>query len=472
MAPDGQTAADVNRILILESDPDTAAELDSRLRYLRCNPVIADAAGEAPADLIRDDWTAVIVGHIAASSPLQSLFKRLSAAQRELPVLYFRDDEAESALVTGCEPGHAWPIDQPMRRRQLSAYVARARRYRKIERDRRSRISGNSPGINEVRRAIEQVAAHDTTVLIHGESGTGKELVARTLHDLSERASGPFVPINCGAIQAELLESELFGHDKGSFTGAIADRKGRFELAAGGTLFLDEIGDMSLAMQVKLLRVLQNREFRTVGGSRTVRADCRIVAATHKDLRKCIEAGEFREDLFYRLNVFPITMPALRKRVSDLPLLLEELMLSQCEDGGARLRLTARALDALSRYSWPGNVRELGNLVERLAILNPTGSVDLEDLPAKYRSAAAAVPDDTSATRPDLGEFVAPAAQLGDGVDLKDILIGVEVRLIRQAMRQADGIVAEAARLLQLKRTTLVEKIRKYRLDSDTCSGF
>ena len=457
-----------SRVLILERDPERAADLEARIAYLECEPVVAAGRDSDPADLIRDDWTAVIVGQIAASQPLQSLFQRLSGAERQLPVLYLRDCDAEAQLVNDCQPGHAWPLDMPMKRRQLSAYLARARRYRRIEKDRRSRITGVSNPINEVRAAIERVAEHDTTVLINGESGTGKELVARTIHDLSERSAQPFVPVNCGAIQPELLESELFGHDKGAFTGAVADRKGRFELASGGTLFLDEIGDMSLAMQVKLLRVLQEQEFRTVGGGRKVRCDCRIVAATHRDLRKAIDAGEFREDLFYRLNVFPITMPPLRKRVSDLPLLLEELMLSQCEHGETRLRLTSRALAALAAYAWPGNIRELGNLVERLAILNPTGTVDLEDLPAKYQvSVPTTGPGDSHAARPAYSEFAVPAPKLGDGVDLKDVLVGVEVRLIRQALQQAGGVVAEAARLLQLRRTTLVEKIRKYRLESD-----
>jgi sigma-54 specific flagellar transcriptional regulator A len=288
-----------------------------------------------------------------------------------------------------------------------------------------------------------------------GESGTGKEMVARHVHELSPRAAKPFVPINCGAIPAELLESELFGHEKGAFTGAISARVGRFELAAGGTLFLDEIGDMSLHMQVKLLRVLQERTFERVGGNRTLKADVRIIAATHRDLEGAIAAGRFREDLYYRLNVFPIQMPRVAERIEDLPALTEQLLVRIERLTGARIELTARALDALAAYPWPGNVRELANLLERLVILQGGRRVDVADLPERYRPKAdnvARLPPPAAGALPD------------EGFDLKDHLSQVEQRYIREALARADGTIAGAARLLGMQRTTLVEKLRKYRL--------
>lgn len=459
-----------DRVLVLESDATRASCLCSRLRYLDCEVTSAKVSDAIDA-LSESEWTAVMVGEISASKPLQALFSRLSRTRQHLPVLYMSDATESRALIETCEFDFTWRLEAPLRRAQLSAFLARARRYKRLQKDRRSQITGRSRRVCEVRTAIEQVADHDTTVLVTGESGTGKELVARTVHALSGRSSQPFVPINCGAIQPELLESELFGHEKGAFTSAVKARKGRFELARGGTLFLDEIGDMSATMQVKLLRVLQEKRFRPVGANKSIEADCRIIAATHKDLPACIEGGVFREDLYYRLNVFPIKMPPLRKRVADLPQLLQELMICQKADGEASVRLTDRALAALAAYPWPGNIRELSNLVERVAILSPDGRVDLEDLPEKYQRATAAHSERSRQdARPSMAEFAEASTAIGTGVDLKEILAGVEVRLIRQALQQAGGIVAEAARLLQMQRTTLVEKLKKYRLEADTTS--
>ncbi|MGB5625891.1 MAG: sigma-54 dependent transcriptional regulator, partial [Woeseiaceae bacterium] len=306
-----------------------------------------------------------------------------------------------------------------------------------------------------VRQLIEQVADFDTNVLVTGQSGTGKELVARTIHDLSDRADKPFVPINCGAIPADLLESELFGHQKGAFTGAISARTGRFELAEGGTLFLDEIGDMSVDMQVKLLRVLQERTFERVGSGKTQRCDVRIIAATHKDLPKAVKDGEFREDLFYRLNVFPIEMPPLYKRVSDLPQLLKELLIAHRGEQHGDLRVSPEAAEVLANYSWPGNIRELSNLVERLAIIKPEGIIEVQDLPAKYCEARKA--EDAPANP------VSEALQLTNA-NLKESLQSLEQDLIEQAMQVSNGVVAKAARLLNMRRTTLVEKIGKYNI--------
>ncbi|MCK8516475.1 sigma 54-interacting transcriptional regulator [Methylonatrum kenyense] len=332
------------------------------------------------------------------------------------------------------------------------------------------RLIGSSRPMAVVRRLVQQVAATEATVLIRGESGTGKEVVARNIHMRSDRKHKPFVPINCGATPADLLESELFGHEKDAFSGAFTARQGRFEMAQGGTLFLDEIGDMSLHMQAKLLRALQERTFERVGGNKPIRTDARIVAATHRDLEKQIEDGQFREDLFYRLNVFPIDMPPLRERPSDIPELAENLLQRLDADGRGRVKLSQRALAALGQYDWPGNVRELSNLMERLVIVAESSSVCARDLPPQFQTASleeimadldASLDDDSLAVMP--GAATLPSVDWDNGgIDLKQMLGDMEVRLIREALSAANGVVAHAAKLLNLRRTTLVEKLRKY----------
>lgn len=359
---------------------------------------------------------------------------------------------------------------------------------RKLARD----LVGSSAQIEAIRRLIVQVAPAEASVLILGESGTGKEVVARGVHQLSPRASGPFVPVNCGAIPGELLESELFGHEKGAFTGAISSRQGRFEMAAGGTLFLDEIGDMPLQMQVKLLRVLQERCFERVGSNKTQNCDVRVIAATHQNLEERVEAGDFRMDLFYRLNVFPIDIPPLRQRVEDVPALVRRFVdLMEREQRGS-VTLGDEAMACLMRYPWPGNVRELSNLVERLAILHPEGEVDVSDLPSKFVNDRSAVTDDVADVMlrgeeaaamgmlrreseqpshdggaPELSSSPvdeAPALLGGEGMDLKTHLADLERSLMVQALEQTDWVVARAAKMLNLQRTTLVEKMRKYEI--------
>ncbi|MBL6816892.1 MAG: sigma-54-dependent Fis family transcriptional regulator [Pseudomonadales bacterium] len=362
-------------------------------------------------------------------------------------------------------------------------------------------LVGRSDPIQRVRHMMGQVANTEVSVLITGESGTGKEVVARNLHLNSARADKPFVPINCGAIPRELLESELFGHEKGAFTGAISSRVGRFELADGGTLFLDEIGDMPLTMQVKLLRVLQERSFERVGGVKTIQTDVRILAATHKDLEKMIDEGEFRQDLFYRINVFPIEMPSLRERATDVPLLLNELITAMEAEGRGSVRFNSGAIASLCRHNWPGNVRELANLVERMAILHPHGIVGLEDLPKKFlhlsdqeineaslsaTSLSQNSPSENSSTAAQsvvpiqgLSSSVSSSSGSGSpgflppdggsllplhGMDLKEYLANLEKDLIEQALDDSGGVVARAAHRLQIRRTTLVEKMRKYQL--------
>jgi sigma-54 specific flagellar transcriptional regulator A len=332
--------------------------------------------------------------------------------------------------------------------------------------------TGSTPGIRSLIDLIRQVAPFNTSVLILGESGTGKERVARSIHANSDRSEGVFVPVNCGAIPSELMESELFGHEKGAFTGALSARKGRFELAEGGTLFLDEIGDMSLEMQVKLLRVLQERSFERVGGNRSISCNVRIVAATHRDLKQAVAEGKFREDLYYRLNVFPLKVPALRERIGDLQMLVGELTAEVERNSGVSVGFSTGAMRQLASHQWPGNVRELANLVERMAIMHPGRTVEPGDLPADYQTD---VPDDprmevaaaASAAEEVVASNAAPEASEELSVDLKDHLQQIERELIEHALQRSKGVVAEAARMLSVGRTTLVEKIRKYDLDTD-----
>lgn len=329
-------------------------------------------------------------------------------------------------------------------------------------------LIGTSEAVQRIRHMMGQVANTEVSVLITGESGTGKEVVARNLHLNSSRANKPFVPLNCGAIARELLESELFGHEKGSFTGAISTRAGRFELADGGTLFLDEIGDMPLNMQVKILRVIQERSYERVGGVKTMKTDVRILAATHRDLEKLIKLGEFRQDLYYRINVFPIEMPPLRERAEDVPLLLNELITIMETEKRGSVRFNSAAIAVLQQYAWPGNVRELANLVERMAILHPHGIVGANDLPANLSGIDAdSKPADVvldPVDKREKPEPVTPSLLPLNGIDLKAYLANLEKEMISQALDDSSGVVARAAERLNMRRTTLGEKIKKYGL--------
>ena len=317
-------------------------------------------------------------------------------------------------------------------------------------------IVGKSPALCRALKQIETVSSADSTVLVHGETGTGKELLARAVHDLSGRRSGPFVKLNCAAISAGLLESELFGHEKGAFTGAFAQRVGRFEAAHGGTIFLDEVGEIPLDLQPKLLRVLQEREFERVGGSRTLRTDTRVVAATNRDLKDMVARGGFRSDLFYRLNVFPIRVPALRDRPEDIPLLVRHVVEDVCRRmGRSILRIPSSTMRVLCRYAWPGNVRELQNVVERAVILSagPVLEIDAEELEATDRP-----------SRTEDGE--------ADGTPLSMVRTALRQAQrdeILRALKEAGGRVGGpegAAAKLGLKRTTFIARMRKLGIEA------
>ncbi len=318
-------------------------------------------------------------------------------------------------------------------------------------------LIGESQAMQDLRQVITQVASSDTSVLILGESGTGKDVVASSIHKLSNRNKKSFVPVNCGAIPADLMESELFGHEKGAFTGALNKRQGRFELANSGTLFLDEIGDMPLTMQVKLLRVLQERQFERVGGNESINVDVRIIAATNQDLEKSIQKKQFRQDLYYRLNVFPIQVKPLRERAEDVPLLIDFFVQSIGQRLQRHIEFTETALCALSDYLWPGNIRELANFVERMMVLHPSGVVDIKDLDAKFLAEADAHPKTT----------LQIPHSTPSNVNLKEFMAQTEVSLIQDALQLHQGNVSQAARHLSTGRTTLIEKIRKYKIQYD-----
>ena len=315
-------------------------------------------------------------------------------------------------------------------------------------------IIGSHPSMLGMFEVIRRVAPTDATVLITGESGTGKELVAAALHHLSPRAVGRFVPVHCGAIPEELLESEMFGHERGAFTGAVASRVGRFKLADRGTIFLDEIGEMSPKLQVKLLRVLEDGRFEPVGSVTTQQVDVRIIAATNRTLDEAVAAKQFREDLFYRLRVVPIEMPPLRRRAEDIPLLVGGVLAQLAQKGLPRFEVTPAAIAVLERYSWPGNVRELRNLLEQLVVLGrPEHLIDVHDLPPHVVAAH------------DSGE-ASPAMpwQFGAaGIDFYREMEAIEDRIIAQALRLSGGNKKEAARLLRVNRTTLLEKLKRKR---------
>jgi sigma-54 dependent transcriptional regulator, flagellar regulatory protein len=377
------------RILIVEPSDQVAQMLDTLLRFLDIEPVRIDTLSALSAvSFEAAGWLAVLVTKATCELWGPEQVDYLRAGAEPIPIIYMGGSCLPTFAQT--DAGRTWlHLKEPVEYRRLLAVLSQAERMacRHSARDNIShfRLGGDSIAVRDVRRLIELVAPVDSNVLILGESGTGKEMVAHHIHELSGRAAGPFVAVNCGAIPADLLESELFGHEKGAFTGALNRRIGRFEFARGGTLFLDEIGDMSLPMQVKLLRVLQERTFERVGGNATIQCDVRIVAATHRDLDVAIREGQFREDLYYRLNVFPLSIPPLRERLSDLPHLVEQVLKRHGAARAAALCLSSEAMECLMQYRWPGNVRELSNLLERLSVLCGHRIVRAEDLPDAYR---------------------------------------------------------------------------------------
>ncbi|MBU0901158.1 MAG: sigma-54 dependent transcriptional regulator [Gammaproteobacteria bacterium] len=473
------------KILLIDDNCERRRDLAVILNFLGEDHIACDSQSfqQVVAGLESSrEVLSVLLGDITAKGGVLGMLKQLAEWDEFLPTLLLDEQvaaewpEEQRRSVLAC-------LEMPLSYNKLLDSLHRAQVYREMYDQARERgrqretnlfrsLVGTSRAIQHVRQMMQQVADTEASVLILGESGTGKEVVARNLHYHSKRREGPFVPVNCGAIPAELLESELFGHEKGAFTGAITTRAGRFELASGGTLFLDEIGDMPLPMQVKLLRVLQERTFERVGSNKTQNADVRIIAATHKNLEQMIEAGSFREDLYYRLNVFPIEMAPLRERIEDIPLLMNELISRMEFEKRGSIRFNSAAIMSLCQHDWAGNVRELANLVERMAIMHPYGVIGVGELPKKFRHVDDEDEHMVASLRDDIDERaglisglpgVSSTAMLPpEGLDLKDYLGNLEQGLIQQALDDANGVVARAAERLRIRRTTLVEKMRKY----------
>ncbi len=481
------------KLLVIEDDPSIRLNLSIILEFVG---ELCEVIESSQVDQVKwsTTWSGCIIGSVNDQKLPEALVSYLTKANH-IPLLV----AGKQPYTLEEFPHYVGELVFPLNYPQVSEALRHCKEFlgRKginvIASERKNTLFrslvGQSRGIQAVRRMIEQVSGTEANVLILGESGTGKEVVARNVHYHSPRRSGPFVPINCGAIPPDLLESELFGHEKGAFTGAITARKGRFELAEGGTLFLDEIGDMPMTMQVKLLRVLQERCYERVGGNTTIKANVRIIAATHRNLEDMIEDHRFREDLFYRLNVFPIEMPSLKERREDIPLLLRELMTRMEAEGALPICYTPRAINSLMEHDWPGNVRELANLVERMLILYPNSLVDVNHLPTKYRysdipefqpepSRFSSVEEqerdaldsifsaDFHSDQPNdfISDADMPQALPPEGVNLKELLADLEVNLINQALEAQGGVVARAADMLGMRRTTLVEKMRKYNM--------
>ncbi len=391
------------------------------------------------------------------------LVRQIREVAPDLPCIVMTGYNTPENSLEALQAGAFWYLEKPFEQERLDVVrklVDKAIEHGRLKSENRTlhkqlqsrhkfdSIIGKSPSLGRTLSVVEKVADTESTVLITGESGTGKELVARALHYNSRRAERPLITVNCGAIPEELLESELFGHVKGAFTNAVNHREGRFALANGGTIFLDEIGDMSPSLQVKLLRVLQERTFEPVGSSRTQKVDVRVIAATHRDLPAMIESGEFREDLFYRLNVLPVEVPPLRERIEDLPLLVHHFLDRARAERGSRVEgMTDEALQQLMDYHWPGNVRELENVTERLTILVGEGDIEVEDLPAQIRAQP-------------LAQTLAPRVP-SSGLDFNAVVGRFETELIEQALDHTHWNKNRAAGLLSLNRTTLIEKIKK-----------
>jgi len=467
-----------SRILILDANAERAEHVLSLLEFMDFTPRWISNPADIGNRRRASDWMAVVVGCIESAASAAELFRGFSGAPLPPPILLLEGDAGTFAAEHGLHEANVWPLDTPLKHAQLEHLLRRASLTRLNHGERAACANpgaaigptGHSLAVQALRQMLEQVAGFDTTVLLLGESGSGKEVAARTIHRNSPRRNGPFVAINCGAIPPDLLESELFGHEKGAFTGALAARKGRFEMAEGGTLLLDEIGDMSMPMQVKLLRVLQERQFERVGGGQSITCNVRVIAATHRHLESRIAEGLFREDLYYRLNVFPVELPALRERVEDLPMLVESIAKQLSANGRGQVRFTPDALQVLAGYAWPGNVRELTNLVERMSVLHPGGRVCAADLPKRYRSGCqtAASPARAKRAGQQTPVLSLPEPALPDtGIDLREHIANIELSLIHSAMERSQGVVAHAAQLLGLRRTTLVEKLRKYGIERE-----
>ena len=463
--PDMTTAS--AHILIVEDESDVRDALQAQLLMEGYQVVEARSGSDALELVAQQSFDVVLTDVQMPGLNGIELLKRIAHLPSAPATIVMTGNGSVSLGIEAMKAGAHDFLEKPFGGDILVATVASALRMKRLRDEnvelRRTvqgqyglgKLVSQSEVMKEVFRLIECVADSEGTVLLLGESGTGKELLAQTIHYNSSRRKGPLVPVNCGAIPESLLESELFGHEKGAFTGAVATKVGRFELAEGGTIFLDEIGDLSPPLQVKILRVLQERTFERVGGTRTLKTDARVVAATNQDLEELVNTKRFREDLYYRLNVVPIMVPPLRQRSGDVPHLVAHFIEQLNQRRKAELTgCSEEAMVFLSDYQWPGNVRELANLIERVAILKRKGQIEISDLPEKIKQPSVMPALSASPSIP------------GAGINLSQVVEEFENRLILEALERTNWVKSRAAQLLQINRTTLIEKLKKRSLAS------
>ena len=453
------------QVLIVDDEPNLRKILAAQLARDGYDVLTAED-GEVGLQMLRENHIDLVVTDL--KMPKVDGMDLLRFALREdpdLPIVMITAHGTVDTAVEALKLGAFDYLTKPFDKDEVRQVVGKALRTRQLSEEdaahlpktsTRFGIIGNSPGLVEIYNVLERVADTPTTILITGESGTGKELVARALHEHSSRRDRPFIKVNCAAIPKELIESELFGYERGAFTGAVSSKPGRFELANGGTLFLDEIGEIPVEMQVKLLRALQESEFERVGGVKTLRVDVRLVAATNRDLKRLIANGSFREDLFYRLNVVPLRLPALRERSADIPLLLEHFLTKFNE----RLKKSVtgcseEAMTALRNYAWPGNIRELENVVERAVLFSDEKVIRLQDLPLELKSPL------TSVSREEGGAGLQLPSDGGLKEHVKVAMTRLERELVSRALEQTGGNVTHAARLLKISRKGLQLKMKE-----------
>jgi len=404
---------------------------------------------------------------------------KISQDHKGLPVIMISGHGTIETAVKALKKGAFDFIEKPLSLEKVVVSTRNALEFSRLRQENialKTRISseqpttltGESEAIANLNEVISRVAPTESWVLITGANGTGKEIVARSIHHQSSRSDKPLVAVNCAAIPEELIESELFGHEKGAFTGADKAQEGKFELADGGILFLDEIGDMSFKTQAKILRILQEQCFEHVGGRKTIKVDVRVIAATNKDLLHEIEAGNFREDLYYRLKVFPLELPSLRERTDDIPLLINEFMSSLTRQHGFKpISFDAGAIEVLKAYPWPGNVRELKNFVERMFIMYAGDTVSPDRLPPEFQADAATVP------KPKPADSVEPEAESLDAIiasgsdDLKQARADFEARFLESKLRECDGNISQLAKAIGLERSSLYRKLKAYKIQTD-----
>ena len=449
-------------ILIVDDDPSFRRVVDYTLKEAGYETTLAVNGREAREKFDEDDCAAVITDVLMPELGGLELLRQLGAIAQEVPVIVVTAHAAVDDAVDAMREGAFDYIAKPINREELRLVLSRAREFKELVRENHrlrqvvsdrldfGNMIGSAPKMQSVLEVAAQAAQVDSTILLLGESGTGKELLAKAIHVNGPRKKGPFIAVNCGAIPAALLESELFGHRRGAFTGAVLDQRGKVEAASGGTLFLDEVGDLELALQVKLLRLLQEKEIEKLGAGKPTKVDARILAATNRDLGSLVKSGSFREDLYYRLSVIPIELPPLRERRADVPLLADHFLDKYARKFGKELKLERSVFRILERYPWPGNIRELENLMERLAALHPAGTVSPGDLPENFTSDASTV-----------GEVLLQIP--AEGLDLQKL----EEGLIKEALERNDWNQTRAAKFLGLTRNTLTYRMQKFGLSRE-----